>query len=174
MTFTTLSDIMKEASGHFQRCPVVTERWSEQMALCASALRMLAGKGAAYDDAVRYCSEFFADFGRELQDFCQGCTIGDIQDDAAHAERYMADASLSLLENMILFVREKALRAGYDDLCREEKALLEFFECGSLWDESKPSRVSAVYRKILPDAVRFSRYAAIHEKLERASAPAVH
>ncbi|MDL2272440.1 hypothetical protein LJC23_05345 [Desulfovibrio sp. OttesenSCG-928-I05] len=155
MYFAKLRDAMDRANGLLPVNRVQEERWAVQIFACCAGLRLLARETAAYDAHVRFCSQFFAQFEAALQAFCALSDSGRATQEGGFREEAPAiDAAFNMLESAILFVREKALRTGYADLCEEEEYLLDFFATSGLWplEDRHNDAIDTFYVK-LPAAV---------------------
>lgn len=155
MYFVKLGNAMNRASGLLGGEVVGESRWAAQVSACRTGLGLLARDAAEYDARVRYCPQFFAQFEGALQAFCALADTGLPQ--AGGGFRVVApviDAAFSMVEAMILFVREKALRTGYAGLCAEEEYLLDFFVTSELWPiEDRHNMVIDIFYVQLPAAV---------------------
>lgn len=155
MCFTELRNSMELAAGKLETSGADSGRWADQIAACCTGLRVLSGNAAEYDATVQCCSAFFAQFRDALQEFC-GVDVppGETPVDLRHARAREVDAAFAMLEPMILFVREKALRTGYSLLSREERALLAYFKKSGLWPGvDRHNILLDTYYGILPAAV---------------------
>ncbi len=98
-----------------------------------TALAILSRKAPEYDFFCTRSTLFF-------EHFCQ-CIPRD---------HLTVDDTFSLLEDMLIFIREKTLRAPCRHTCEQEKALLFWTESGQEWNPTDGSLFSHYYFYEIP------------------------
>ncbi len=124
---------------------------------CAAGLRGLAAQAELYDEQIVTAREFVPHFEEELLR---------LREDAPSARHAMSelsgvwDAAFALLEDIVVFMREKVLRTGFAEATETERSVMRYFETCGHWKAGDGTLVSETYYVTLPATI-------LHEMLAR-------
>lgn len=155
MSFTTSKTHMEEAAALLLRD--ATGEAGGLLARCSAGLRALASQAELYDEQIVTMREFIPHFEEELLQLRENTPS------SRHAVGELPgvwDAAFALLEDIVVFMREKVLRTGFAEAMESERSTLRYFENCGHWKAGDGTLVSEAYYVTLPATI-------LHEMLAR-------